>query len=188
MIKSIKYTNDENTFAAIELEDGGYAIVPTTVRHIYSDDMDEWCKTTGNKIEPQYTNEERISLATKEKIDAIGIHIYLNYSEKKQSQDSTNKAYSQTVIIGVTAQTDTPITLDALTVEVMNTVLEILAGNLLIEDYVATKSDDLKRHYAKLVKVGLRLKWMHLCKDEGALAISENREPNYPEYPVFKTI
>ncbi len=117
---------------------------------------------------------------------AIGEYIYAHYSEQKQSQDRGYQAYAQTVVVGMTAQTDNPVTLDALTVEIMGVVMQIFAEEVTLADYVATKPTDLQEHYEKLIKIGMRLKWTKACIDEGKLAIAENRDPDYPPYPNFE--
>jgi len=113
----------------------------------------------------------------------IGKHIYYYYTRDKQSQDRGYQAYAQAVIVGVASQMATPVTLDALTIEIMGAVLQIHDGNLTLADYVGTKADELQEHYAKLVKIGSRLRWAKMCADEGKLALVEEREPKYAEYP-----
>lgn len=88
--------------------------------------------------------------------------------------------------MAITAQTDSPVTLDALTVEIAGVVLQIGAGALTLDGYVSSKPKELQEHYEKLAKIGVRLKWAKSCIDEGKLAISEGREPNYPPYPTFE--
>ena len=143
----------------------------------------------GEFIDIGISSDELDALVSKERVaikkEAIGKHIYRYYSEKKQGQDRGYQAYSQTAIVGITAQTDNPITLDSLTVEVMGAVLQIFAEVLTLSDFVESKPENLQEHYEKLVKIGMRLKWTKLCIDEGKLAIAENREPNYPNYPKF---
>ena len=184
-IKKAKYSNLENTTATLTFEDD------TTAVHQIDDVMREHTSSylvyirDGGVVEAFETDAEKAERELKEKIDKIEQHIYSFYSEKKQSQDRGYQAYSQTVIVGVTSQTDTLTTLDALTIEVMGVVLQILEGVITLEDYIASKPADLQEHYEKLVKVGLRLKWTKTCIDEGKLAVAEGREPNYPTFPVF---
>lgn len=189
MIRKIihaKFANVDNTEVFITFANG------TTVRHFIDDVMREHTSSYltfiegGGTVEPFETEEERIARLTKEKIDAIGTYIYSHYSEQNQSQDRGYQAYAQTVIVGMSAQTDNPVTLDALTVEIMGVVLQIFAEEVTLADYVATKPTDLQEHYEKLIKIGMRLKWTKACIDEGKLAIAENRDPDYPPYPNFE--
>ena len=184
-IKKAKYNDLNETTAVLTFEDD------TTAVHQIDDVMREHTSSylvyirDGGVVEAFETDAEKAERELKEKIDKIEQHIYTFYSEKKQSQDRGYQSYSQTVIVGVTSQADTPTTLDALTIEVMGVVLQILEGVITLEDYIASKPADLQEHYEKLVKVGLRLKWTKACIDEGKLAVAEGREPNYPTFPVF---
>lgn len=185
MIKTAKYQQDEN-WVDLVFEDGqtGTVSVDDGVRREHTLAFENYINN-GGLIDAFETDAEKAERLVKEAVDKIGEHIYKFYSEKKQGQDRGYQAYSQTVIVGVTSQTDTPTTLDALTIEVMGVVLQISEEVITLEDYVASKPIDLQEHYEKLVEVGLRLKWTKSCIDEGKLAIAEGREPNYPIFPVF---
>ena len=121
----------------------------------------------------------------RKKEDEIGKYIYSHYTEQKQGQDRGYQAYSQTVIVGTTAQQGSPVTLDELTIEVMGAVLQVWDEAITLSDYLTVKPIELQEHYAKLVKIGSRLKWTKMCIDEGKLAMVESREPSYPPYPTF---
>ncbi len=120
------------------------------------------------------------------RIGSIEQYIYEHYSMKKQSQDRSYQSYAQAAIVAMTAQTDNPVTLDGLTIEIAGVVLKINAGDMTLQDYISSKPEELQEHYEKLSKIGLRLKWTKICIDEWKSAIATGRDPQYPEYPTFK--
>jgi len=185
-IARAKYNDKENKTILVFLDNGDTGIVTTDGvyrKHTY---LYEKYIEGGGTIEPFETEEERRAREVKEAIEKIGEHIYRYYSETKQSQDRSHQAYAQSVIVAITAQTDSPVTLDALTVEIAGVVLQIGAGALTLDGYVSSKPKELQEHYEKLAKIGLRLKWAKSCIDEGKAAIAEQREPNYPPFPTFE--
>jgi len=53
-----------------------------------------------------------------------------------------------------------------------------------LESLVEDVADENKEAYIQLVKVGIRVTWVQMCKQELKKAIEEDREPNFPEYPL----
>ena len=156
-------------------------------------DLPKWCEsddtvTITEELPQEVINTQeaiKSSNNMQNKVDNISTYIYTHYSEQKQGQDRGYQAYSQTVIVGTTAQQGSPVTLDELTIEVMGAVLQIWDKTINLSDYLTVKPIELQEHYAKLVKIGSRLKWTKMCIDEGKLAMVESREPSYPPYPNF---
>ena len=185
MFKTIKEKKENNKLVGytVVFKDDKESFIPLA-QNCYTKDIEHWVEN-GGVIEPFETEGEKVERELKEKVSQIEQHIYSFYSEKKQSQDRGYQAYSQTVIVGQTSQTDTPVTLDALTIEVMDAVLQVWSKTITLKDFINTKPIALQEHYAKLVKIGSLLKWTKMCIDEGKLAMVESREPSYPPYPNF---
>jgi len=108
------------------------------------------------------------------KYQGIETHIYTNYSEKKQSQD-TKWADSYTTKLKASGVED-------LELKIVNKAKAFFLGGTL-EEMLEDVDDTQKPYFKKLIKVAIRTEWAELCVMEGKKAIQEDREPNYPPFP-----
>jgi len=53
-----------------------------------------------------------------------------------------------------------------------------------IDEVTENVANENKEAYEQLIKVGIRVAWVQHCKRELKAAIDEQREPNYPKYPL----
>jgi len=176
-ITNVKILDEDASRYLVSYEDGTEKEVSTEELMLddIANDVAAWLEA-GNDYEEYEPSQVEIAKAELES------YIYGNYPQEKQLQDQGWQSYAQTVIVGATAQTDAPVTTDALTREVLGAVVQIYGGALTIDDYIAQKPEALREHYKKLVKIGLRLKWTKDCIDEFKSALTEGREPNYKEF------
>ena len=118
-------------------------------------------------------------LEEQEKIDAkykeCANYILEYYPQIKQASDQADKEYFSTILKAQGAEN--------LEAEITTRIQNFFAGSTL-EDVVANIADEDKEAYTQLVKVGIRVTWVQLCKSELRNAIAENREPVFPEYPL----
>jgi hypothetical protein len=94
----------------------------------------------------------------------------------KQGEDEKWNSYYRTLVVANGFQN--------IEADIVSKTLEIQSGKTLDEVLadVATKN---KEGIEKLLKIAVRTSWAKKCVDEGKLAIAENREPNYPVFPIL---
>jgi len=130
--------------------------------------------TQKSKLEKAY-NDWVLENEPKLKAQAIETFVYSKYTAVKQSQDEkwvsnyTTKLKAQSV--------------ENLELQVVQMITSFYQGKTLAEALAPVTDEEQKPYFEKLVKVGIRTEWMENCIKEGNLAISENREPVYPEFP-----
>jgi len=101
--------------------------------------------------------------------------IYKYYPQDKQNSDIADKMYYETVLRAKGFEN-----LDLL---VSDSVKAYLEGTT-IEELVADLDEEDKVPAEQLLKVGIRVTWVQMCKAELALAIAEERTPVFPAYPL----
>ena len=116
----------------------------------------------------------KVVLTKEEKQKQITDYIYKYYPQEKQASDQADKEYYLTL-------------LKAKGIENLETDIVAMVQNLFkgksLDEVVADVAD--KDAYLQLIKAGIRVTWVQMCKRELKLAITENREPVYPEFPKF---
>ena len=106
---------------------------------------------------------------------AIEDFIYSKYPQGKQASDSADKEYFSTLLKAKGIQN-----LEATIAVKIQDFFKGVALENLVEDI----ADENKEAYIQLIKVGTRVTWVQMCKQELKKAIAENREPEFPEYPL----
>ena len=109
------------------------------------------------------------------KYDSCKNYILQHYSTTKQQSDQADKEYFSTLIKANGVKD--------LETEIVLKVQDFFKGATL-ESLVEDVSDENKEAYIQLIKVGIRVTWVQMCKQELRKAIEEDREPNFPEYPL----
>ncbi len=102
-------------------------------------------------------------------------YIYSKYPQVKQNSDLADKLYYETLI-----KTSGVKDLEA---DIVKRVENFYEGKS-VKDVILDVDSKHKEAYIQLVKVGIRVAWVQRCKAELKAAIIENREPNFPKYPL----
>ncbi|SFP60276.1 hypothetical protein [Hydrogenimonas thermophila] len=105
----------------------------------------------------------------------ISTFIYRYYPQSKQASDQADKEYFTTLLKANGAEN--------LEADIVARVQNFFAGKTL-DEVVEDVTDENKEAYIQLIKVGIRVTWVQMCKQELKKAIEEDREPEYPEYPL----
>ncbi|WP_108062715.1 hypothetical protein [Poseidonibacter lekithochrous] len=103
-------------------------------------------------------------------------HIYTYYSQRKQAQDEKWVSSYTTKLKAANFEK-----LELVVVEMTTSFYDGVS----FEDILIGIPVEQKMMVEKLVKVGIRTEWIENCIKEGELAITENREPNYPKFPFL---
>ena len=123
-----------------------------------------------------YSKDEIIIVYSEKELKIqITNYIYQHYPQTKQNSDLADKLYYENVLKAGGFENLEQI--------VVKKVLEFENGkNLdeLLEDVASENKTAMKQ----LLKVGIRVAWVQKCKAELKKAIAEDREPNYPKYPL----
>ena len=129
--------------------------------------------------EPLYpdTDKFKIEYTKQELNEKISGYIYAYYSQKKQAQDEK----------WVSAYTTK---LKAKGIKDLEKQIVVITGRFFdgesLKDILKDVPDEQKKYFEKLVKVAIRTEWAERCIIEGKLAIKENREPVYPDFPKIE--
>ena len=111
-----------------------------------------------------------------EEQNPIRVHIYRYYTPNMQTEDGTWKNYYTTILKASGVEN--------IETDIVSKIQELQSGKTLTE-VVASVDDALKPAYEKLVKIGARASWAFKVIEESILAQTENREPNYIDFPTF---
>jgi len=109
------------------------------------------------------------------KYDSCKNFILQHYPQIKQQSDSADKEYFTTLLKANGVQN--------LEADIVARVQNFFAGKTL-DEVVEDVPDENKEAYIQLVKVGIRVTWVQQCKAELKASIAEDREPNFPKYPL----
>jgi hypothetical protein len=110
-----------------------------------------------------------------EKIKEIESLIYSFYPQSKQNSDLVDKLYYE-ILLKADGVSD-------LETDIVNRVKDFLAGKT-IDEVISDVPDAHKEAYTQLLKTVIRVEWVQNCKAELKAAISEQREPEYPKFPL----
>ena len=106
----------------------------------------------------------------------INTYIYLYYSQAKQNSDLADKLYYENILKANGFEN--------LEQTIVLKVASFFEEGKSVEALVADISDEDKTAIEQLLKVGIRVTWVQRCKEELKKSIAEDREPNYPAYPL----
>jgi len=176
-----------------------------TDRELFSKTIRFFCKNTGFIIKEgilKYENiklkKKNINLPSKEefeqkyiefelqnnlnnKYNSCSSYIYKYYSSVKQQSDLADKLQYE-VILKAKEDENGELIYPNLEKNILDRIVRFNNGESL-EDIISDITDEDKIAFEQLIKVGIRVSWVQSCKQELKLAIQENREPNYPNYP-----
>jgi len=116
-----------------------------------------------------------IELTEGEKNQICSKHIYTHYPQTKQNSDLADKLYYENLLKAAGVQN--------LEADIVARVRNFYDGKSL-EEVLADVAAEHKEAYEQLTKVGIRVAWVQQCKRELKAAIAEEREPNFPNYPL----
>ena len=105
----------------------------------------------------------------------INTYIYLYYSQAKQNSDLADKLYYENILKANGFEN--------LEQTIVTKVVEFENGKS-FDALLSDVEDANKEAIAQLLKVGIRVAWVQRCKAELKKSIAEDREPNYPAYPL----
>jgi len=108
--------------------------------------------------------------------------LYSKYPQSKQSSDLADKMYFENVLKAKVDADGAKVYPDLETIIVAK-VIEFDNGSTL-DDLLSDVVDEDKESIKQLLKVGIRVSWVQKCKSELKSALAEDREPNYPAYPL----
>ena len=142
--------------------------------------MENNVKVTETEDTVIYTIDTDADVPENESLDIdydaqITEYIYIYYSPTKQASDQADKEYFSTILKAKGVEN--------LEVIVAAKVQDFFKGATL-ESLVADIADEDKEACIQLTKVGIRVTWVQMCKQELRKAITENREPEFPKYPL----
>jgi len=142
--------------------------------------MENNVKVTETEDTVIYTIDEGVEVPENESLDIdydaqITEYIYIYYSPTKQASDQADKEYYTTLLKAKG--------IENLEADIVTRVEKFFAGSTL-DEVVADIPDENKEAYLQLIKTGIRVTWVQMCKAELRKAIAENREPKFPEYPL----
>ena len=133
------------------------------------DHMDDKGRKTFENIDPvlKFSPDEYKQLIEK--------HIYAHYPQSKQASDVADKNYYETMLKAKGVKN--------LEADIVSRAKRFFEGESL-ENVVADVADADKEAYVQLLKVAIRVEWVQQCKAELKAAMKEEREPNFPDYPL----
>ena len=102
-------------------------------------------------------------------------YILQYYPAIKQASDQADKEYFSTLLKAKG--------IENLEAEIVVRVQDFFKGTSL-ENLVEDIADEDKEAFIQLIKTGIRVTWVQMCKQELKKAIAENIEPAFPEYPL----
>ena len=155
------------------------AIDPTYSFDVINCDSIEWtderAKPTDDELNSKLDELNYISFIEIKYLE-LEKYIYSFYTNAKQNQDEkwVSSYTTKLKAYGV----------ESLELKVVDMVKLYLDGSTL-EEVISPVDDAFKPYFEKLVKIALRTEWAEQCIIEGKLAISENRDPQYDEFPIF---
>jgi len=101
-------------------------------------------------------------------------YILKYYSPMKQQSDQIDKEYHMTLLKAKG--------IENLELDIFLRIQRFFDGETL--DEVTNVPEEFKISYLQLIKAGIRMAWVQNCKEELKKSIEENREPNFPKFPL----
>jgi len=107
--------------------------------------------------------------------EKVSRYIFTYYPQEKQNSDLADKLYYENILKakGVSK----------IEKGINNRVIDFYNGKT-IEETIKNISDENKEAYRQLVKVGIRVAWVQMCKDAYKEAIANLSKINLPKYPL----
>ncbi|GEM_PF-2596261 len=111
----------------------------------------------------------------KDKLKEIERYIYRYYPQSKQNSDLADKLYYENTLKARGFEN--------LEQTIVTKIIAFESGKN-FDELLSDIADENKEAILQLVKVGIRVAWVQKCKAELKTALLENREPEYPVYPL----
>ena len=112
-----------------------------------------------------------------EKYKGVTNYIYKHYPQTKQNSDLADKLYYENVLKAGGFEN--------LEQVIVGKVVEFENGKS-FDELLSDVDEANKEAIAQLLKVGIRVTWVQRCKEELKKALTEDREPSYPAYPLLE--
>jgi len=139
----------------------------------YSSIFNMFFKLENGKIIPDLERIKKSWIENKYK--EIENLIYSKYPQSKQNSDLADKLYYENLLKAKGIKN--------LEADIVKRVEEYYKGKNL-DEVISDVADENKESYLQLIKVGIRVTWVQMCKNELKKAIEEQREPEFPKYPL----
>ncbi len=110
-----------------------------------------------------------------DKLKEIERYIYSYYPQSKQNSDLADKLYYENTLKARGFEN--------LEQTIVTKIIAFESGKN-FDELLSDIADENKEAILQLVKVGIRVAWVQKCKAELKTALLENREPEYPVYPL----
>jgi hypothetical protein len=107
--------------------------------------------------------------------DGCAAYIDEHYPQTKQNSDLADKLYYENLLKAAGYEN--------LEQTIVTKVGEFYGGATL-DALLGDIEDENQTAIEQLIKVGIRVAWVQRCKAELAAALTESRDPAYPEYPL----
>ena len=154
------------------------AMYPDAIFTMKNDEIvawdDRYTQPTKEQIEAKIKELEAQAVIDKKYADATSF-IYKHYPQTKQNSDLADKLYYENVLKANGFEN--------LEQTIVSKVIEFENGKS-FDELLADVDDANKEAIAQLLKVGIRVTWVQRCKEELKKSIAEDREPNFPKYPL----
>lgn len=142
--------------------------------------MEKDVKVTETEDTVIYIMDTDVEVLENENLDIdydaqITEYIYIYYPPVKQASDQADKEYFSTLLKAKGTEN--------LEADIVARVQDFYTGKTL-DEVVEDVPDENKEAYLQLIKVGIRVTWVQMCKQELRRAIEEDKEPNFPKYPL----
>jgi len=137
-------------------------------------------KLENKKIIPD--KEKKKEYWEKMQHNILSDYIFSLYPYVKQQSDQADRVYYRD-LLKIKKDTDGHLLYPSIEELVIGKIVEVENGKTLDEVLEDIPNKD-KEAFSQLIKGGLRIHWVQKCKAELKKAIKEDREPNYPKYPL----
>ena len=132
-------------------------------------------ETKGLNISPDELEKLKQEKYIADKNIELTNYIYSEYPQAKQNSDIADKVYYESLLKAKG--------IENLEADIVARVERYYRGESL-DDILSDVADEDKSAYEQLIKVGIRVTWVQMCKNELKSAIEEQKEPEFPKYPL----
>ena len=142
--------------------------------------MEKDVKVTETEDTVIYTIDTDVEVPENENLNIdydaqITEYIYIHYPPAKQASDQADKEYFSTLLKAKGFEN--------LESDIVARVEKFYNGKS-VEEVVEDVDEKAREAYSQLVKVGIRVTWVQMCKAELRRALKEEDEPKFPKYPL----